>query len=143
MVSLVNTYQLHELTSYEAILRNNQSTILGDPFIASHIEKVSQSLRTQALLNTVRPYRRVTLTSLADSLSITVPQVQDILIACILNGQINGKLDQISGVLEITRPNPANAARNSALNHWQTNVEAMWKQCGHLSGRLNMNRYEL
>jgi COP9 signalosome complex subunit 2 len=44
----------------------NRATIMDDPFIQSHIADVLRSLRTQWIVDIIRPYTRVEIGYLAD-----------------------------------------------------------------------------
>lgn len=74
---------------------------MGDPFIQSHLAEVLRSLRTQWIVDIIRPYTRVELSYLATSLGISVDEVEDILVALILDRKVSGRLDQVKGQLEL------------------------------------------
>ena len=47
------------------ILADNKATIMDDPFIRSYIGELLHSLRTQYLIDLIKPYTRLELTFLA------------------------------------------------------------------------------
>ncbi len=61
MTNLVSAYQRREVHEAEKILRENKRTILDDPFIKAYIDDVLRGLRTQYLIDTIRPYSRIQL----------------------------------------------------------------------------------
>lgn len=81
MTDLVDAYQRREVHVAEKILRgvcvvlsdttltdilsDNRATIMDDPFIRSYIGDLLRSLRTQYLIDLIRPYTRLELTFLA------------------------------------------------------------------------------
>lgn len=80
MTDLVDAYQRREVHSAEKILRgawsnihpfkliisvDNRSTIMDDSFIRSYIGELLRSLRTQYLIDLIKPYTRLELSFLA------------------------------------------------------------------------------
>lgn len=81
MTDLVDAYQRREVHAAEKILRgsssivylkaplltsaDNRSTIMDDPFIRSYIGDLLRSLRTQYLIDLIKPYTRLELSFLA------------------------------------------------------------------------------
>lgn len=53
-------HRAHMPTSEE-----NRSTIMDDPFIREHIDEVLRSLRTQWILDVIKPYTRIEIAYLA------------------------------------------------------------------------------
>jgi len=90
-------YQNNDIEQFQRILRDPQlrSTIMGDQFIKENIESLLRLIRTQVLVKLIKPYTRVKLSSLADELNIEFKEVETLLITCILDGQIQGKINQV------------------------------------------------
>jgi COP9 signalosome complex subunit 2 len=65
MTDLVGAYQRREVHEAEKILRNNKETIMDDPFISYYIGDLLRSLRTQYLIDLIKPYTRLELGFLA------------------------------------------------------------------------------
>lgn len=102
---------------------DNKATILDDPFIRSYIDDVLRSLRTQYLIDLLKPYTRLEISFLArvcihgmcgpacagtnesdfQQLHIEKEEVEEILIELILDGKIKGKVDQLNGRVELER----------------------------------------
>lgn len=76
---------------------------MDDPFIREHIGDVLRSLRTQWILTTIKPYTRVELPYLARQLRIPTKDVEEIVVALILDERIQGRVDQVSQRLELDR----------------------------------------
>lgn len=99
--------------------RDNRSTIMDDSFIRSHIGDLLRSLRTQYLIDLIKPYTRLELSFLAkvcDSvrvdnalltmlkqLNVDANEVEELLIDLILEGKIDGKIDQVNMRLELDK----------------------------------------
>lgn len=83
MTDLVDAYQRREVHAAEKILKgtsfsfyrlqhnfnkpgiDNKATIMSDPFIRSYIGDLLRSLRTQYLIDLIKPYTRLELSFLA------------------------------------------------------------------------------
>ena len=73
MTALVAAYQRREVHEAEKIIRENRSTIMDDPFIREHIDAVLRSLRTQWILDVIKPYSRIEVSYLAKVRLAAVP----------------------------------------------------------------------
>jgi COP9 signalosome complex subunit 2 len=79
MTALVSAYQRREVHEAEKIIRENRSTIMDDPFIREHIDDVLRSLRTQWILDIIKPYTRIEVAYLA---RVSYHQPEKIVDAC-------------------------------------------------------------
>jgi COP9 signalosome complex subunit 2 len=135
MTELVDAYQRDEVHAYEQVLHNNQD-ILADPFIAENIDEVTRNMRTKGVLKLIAPYTRMRLSWIARHLKISEPEVQDILGFLIVDGKINGAVDQRAGVLEVV--SDADRERTDALAKLSVSIEdlfgAVFKEGDGLSG---------
>jgi COP9 signalosome complex subunit 2 len=113
MTELVDSYQRDDVHAYEKVLQNNQD-ILADKFIAENIDEVTRNMRTKGVLKLIAPYTRMKLAWIAKQLKISEIEVQDILGFLIVDGKINGKIDQQSGILEVQ--SDADADRVQAMH---------------------------
>ena len=59
MTNLVAAYQRNEIFEFEKILKDNQTTIMDDPFIRNYIEDLLKNIRAQVLLKLIKPYTRI------------------------------------------------------------------------------------
>jgi COP9 signalosome complex subunit 2 len=103
MTNLVAAYQDNNVHEAEKILRENRATIMDDAFIASHIADVLRSLRTQWIVDIIRPYTRIDISYLARQLRVPSDEVEDILMSLILDNKVHGRIDQTTGNLELDR----------------------------------------
>jgi len=99
--------------------QDNRSTIMDDSFIRSHIGDLLRSLRTQYLIDLIKPYTRLELSFLAKvcdpawmdnalltmlkQLNVDANEVEELLIDLILEGKIDGKIDQVNMRLELDK----------------------------------------
>lgn len=97
---------------------------MDDPFIRGYIDDVLRSLRTQWILEIIKPYTRIEIAYLArvsqslfplfthraitptvasQQLGIPDSHVEEIVVALILDEKILGRIDQVTGRLELDR----------------------------------------
>lgn len=125
MTNLVDAYQSNNVHEAEKIIRENRSTIMDDPFIQMHIADVLRSLRTQWIVDVIRPYTRVEIASLARQLGVPTEDVAEILITLILDGKVQGKIDETTQQLELDRHQHTDFKRYAALSEWTQQVEKL------------------
>ena len=65
----------------------------------------------------VQPYTRVSIAWIASELNIAPPEVEQLLVTLILDGRIDGQIDQI-GQLLLLRRTPAEAKKFQAIGKW-------------------------
>lgn len=118
MTDLVGAYQRREVHEAENIIRDNRSTIMEDAFIRSYIGELLRSLRTQYLIDLIKPYTRLELSFLATQLNVDVIEVEDLLVGLILEGKVEGKIDQVGMRLELEQQQSLAKRRYNALSKW-------------------------
>lgn len=123
MTDLVGAYQRREVHEAERILRDHRDTIMDDPFIASYIGDLLRSLRTSYLIDLIKPYTRLELSFLAKQLNVEKKEVEELLIGLILEGKVEGKIDQVAQRLEITRHQSLARRRYAALDKWTSALD--------------------
>ncbi|KAK5988301.1 COP9 signalosome complex subunit 2 [Cladobotryum mycophilum] len=123
MTELVDAYQRDDIHAYEKVLRNNQD-ILADPFIAENIDEVTRNMRTKGVLKLIAPYTRMKLAWIAKQLRISEPEVQDILGFLIIDGKIEGTINQQEGTLEIL--SQADSERIKALDSLTSSISELF-----------------
>lgn len=124
MTNLVTAYQNNDIVGFEKILNDNRTTIMDDMFIKEHIEDLLRNIRTQVLTRFIKPYTQVHLDLISKELNLDVDEVEALLVSCILDNTIEGKIDQINNVLELTRHSQHNA-EYSAMNKLATQLASL------------------
>lgn len=123
MTNLVSAYQRREVHEAEMILRENKRTIMDDSFIKTYIEDVLRGLRTQYIIDTIRPYSRIQLDYLAQKLNITVDQVEDLLMSLVFDDKIKARIDQVGQFVELDRSATSlSKPRYQALDKWNSGL---------------------
>uniref|UniRef100_A0A915HZ14 COP9 signalosome complex subunit 2 n=1 Tax=Romanomermis culicivorax TaxID=13658 RepID=A0A915HZ14_ROMCU len=103
MTNLVSAYQNNDVNEFERILKTNKASIMDDPFIREHIEELLKNIRTQVMVKLIKPYTRIHLPYLARELNIDANDVENLLVQCILDGTVKGKMDQVRGILQLDK----------------------------------------
>ncbi|EIW87113.1 PCI-domain-containing protein [Coniophora puteana RWD-64-598 SS2] len=125
MTDLVDAYQRREVHSAEKILRDNRSTIMDDNFISAYIGELLKSLRTSYLIDLIKPYTRLELSFLAKQLNVEIAEVEELLIGLILEGRVEGQIDQVGMRLELDRQQVLEKKRYAALEEWTKALESV------------------
>ncbi|PPR06129.1 hypothetical protein CVT26_005351 [Gymnopilus dilepis] len=125
MTDLVDAYQRREVHLAEKILKDNRSTIMDDNFIRSYIGDLLRSLRTQYLIDLIKPYTRLELSFLAKQLNVDTEEVEELLIGLILEGKVEGRIDQVGMRLELDRKQSLEKKRYAALSKWTEALESV------------------
>lgn len=122
MTELVDAYQRDDIHRYESILQKNQE-LLADAFIAENIDEVTRNMRTKAVVKLVAPYTRFRLSFVAKQLKISLEEVQDIVGFLIMDGKLQGKINQDAGTVEVG--SGSDTDRMHAISQWTTAVRSL------------------
>ncbi|KZV83147.1 PCI-domain-containing protein [Exidia glandulosa HHB12029] len=136
MTDLVDAYQRREVHEAEKILKNNRATIMDDPFIRSYIGDLLRSLRTQYLIDLIKPYNRLEISFLALQLNVDKDEVEELLVGLILEGRVEGRIDQTTMRLELADRH-LEKRRYVALEQW---VDALEGVHGAVVGKISSGR---
>ncbi|VDI27656.1 COP9 signalosome complex subunit 2, partial [Mytilus galloprovincialis] len=123
MTNLVSSYQNNDINEFEKILKTNRRNIMEDPFIREHIEDLLRNIRTQVLIKLINPYTRIQIPFISKELNIEPAEVENLLVSCILDNAINGRIDQVNQVLELKRE--STCARYNALDKWTQQLSSL------------------
>ncbi|XP_052796705.1 COP9 signalosome complex subunit 2 [Mya arenaria] len=124
MTNLVSSYQNNDINEFEKILRTNRRNIMEDPFIREHIEDLLRNIRTQVLIKLIKPYTRIHIPFISKELNIDPSEVENLLVSCILDNTIEGRIDQVNHVLELDREGQQ-CARYNALDKWTLQLHSL------------------
>jgi len=117
MTNLVSAYMRNEIREFEKLLKQNSRTVMGDAFIRNYIEDLLKNIRTQVLLKVITPYTRIRISFIAQELNITPAEVEQLLVALILDGQIDGHIDQLDQLLLLNEKS-GDAKKYHAVDKW-------------------------
>ena len=100
MTNLVQAFHNDDIKSFEKILNKNEGRIMDDEFVREHVGDLLRTIRTQVIMRTIGPYTKIRLVRISKSLNdIPVEDVESLLVSLILDGKLNGRIDQVNGVL--------------------------------------------
>ncbi|KAI9359468.1 PCI domain-containing protein [Pilaira anomala] len=126
MTNLVSAYQKKEINEFEHILKVNQKSIMGDPFIRTYIDDVLRNIRTQVLIKLIKPYTSIEISFISKQLNIPTEDVEELLVGLILDERISGQIDQVHNRLVLERRS-TDAYKYEALDAWSNNVSNLCK----------------
>lgn len=107
MTSLVAAFHDNDVRRFEAILARDAGRLTDDAFVREHVGDLRRTLRTQVVLRNIGPYTRVRLARIARDLNdIPVADVEGLLVSLILEGKVDGRIDQVRGILVKTARAP-------------------------------------
>lgn len=132
MTNLVSAYQNNDIKEFESILKSNKRTIMEDPFIREHIEELLRNIRTQVLVKLIKPYTSISLEFIAKWLNISNFDVEILLVSCILDRKIEGRIDQVNQILEMKRQQTESIERYDAIDKWMKEMSSILENVTHL-----------
>lgn len=124
MTNLVSAYQNDDINEFEKILKTNRKNIMDDPFIREHIEDLLRNIRTQVLIKLIKPYTRIHIPFISKELNIDTEEVESLLVSCILDNTIHGRIDQVNQLLELDRTGQS-VDRFHGLDRWTTQLNSL------------------
>ena len=123
MTALVAAYQRNEIGEFERLLRTHRAAIMEDAFVRNYVEDLLRNVRTQVLLRLITPYTRVRIRGLAAELGVPDAEVESLLVSLILDGRVDGHIDQVNGLLELRGSGAGAGQRKYAgLDKWATQL---------------------
>lgn len=100
MTNLVQAFHNDDIKSFEKILNMNEGRIMDDEFVRDHVADLLRTIRTQVIMRTIGPYTKIRLARISKSLNdIPVEDAESLLVSLILDGKLNGRIDQVNGIL--------------------------------------------
>jgi len=132
VVNLMNAYRNDRVKDFQYVLRSNRSTALADPFVRNQVQALLLKLRSKYLIKLIVPYKRVQMKWLSQELDASAEETENIVLNLILDGSINGKLDQVNNILDLSPLVEDTYAK--ALGKW---LEGLRRVRRTLVGRLN------
>lgn len=128
MNTLRGAYTRKDVKEFERILKENSSSIMGDAFIREHIEELLSRFRSQVLLKLIEPYTRIEIPYAARELNIEVDELESLLVSLIIDGRINGKIDQINNRLILDDGHEeCEQAKYKAIKKWSDELDELRK----------------
>ena len=89
------------------------------------ISDLLRNIRTQVLMKLIKPYTRIHIPFISKELNIDASEVENLLVSCILDNMVQGRIDQVNQVLELNREN-ACSSRYNAVDKWTTQLSSLY-----------------
>eukprot|EP00900_Chrysochromulina_parva_P000333 jgi/Chrpa1/102/Chrysochromulina_OHIO_Genome00001557-RA len=126
MTNLVSAYMKNEIREFEKLLKQ---AMMGDAFIKAYIDDLlknirTQNIRTQVLLKVIKPYTRISIGFIAREINISPSEVEQLLVTLILDGMIDGSIDQLSQQLHLNQSS-TDKAKYQAAEKWATQLQTL------------------
>ena len=119
------SYDANDLRQFETTLTDKRNNIQTDPFLMEYVDPLRRRMREQVLLSLVKPYRRVKLDFLAGKLQLNEDEVEQIVVAMILDDRIEGEVDMLEKHLVLSGKEEGKKHRE--LAKWAGALESLAK----------------
>lgn len=127
MTNLITPYQNNDMKEFEKIFRQNKNTLMSDPFIGEHISDLLKNVRVEVLSILIKSYRKIKLSFISEELGITTEEAESLIISCILDGLIQGRIDGINHVLVTPPENNSTQKRFETISRLATQIDKVSK----------------
>ena len=120
MMRLRSAYEAKDINELQSVLQDRTANILTDQFIAMYLDDLLRTVRLNVLQNLIKPYKTVRLQSLATDLNIAEALVTSLVVELILDGKVQGQIDQVKGFLELKSQESSQAGNRKykAIQKW-------------------------
>ncbi|TYZ64432.1 hypothetical protein PybrP1_008300 [[Pythium] brassicae (nom. inval.)] len=123
MTQLTDAFLHDEIKTFEKVLSRNQATVMADPFVKHHIDRLLRTIRSKVLLKIVKPYRKMDTTYIARELNgISLAEVESLLSALVLDQKIEARIDQVNHTLVLLDRKPEEKFQSS-VQSWCDSLE--------------------
>jgi len=123
IVALRAAYEKRDVEAFSQCLIDFNRT--ADAYIRSHMETTVEEFHRLTLLNILKSYRRISIQELANKLMIPSEKVEEMLVQLILDGKLDGKIDQVKGILDLTQSSSGGGQRYRALEQWSGTLDML------------------
>jgi len=129
IVALRTAYEKCDVAGFNDSLNEINKT--ADKFIQTHLDSMIRDFQARAILFIVKSYRRILLSALAQKVNVSLEIVESILVSLISDGEIQGKIDQQKGLLDLTQSVAGGQKKYNAINHWQATIGQLSHSLAH------------
>jgi len=113
------------LKKFEAVLLQYKPQLELDSVISFHLTDLNETLLEQNILRILEPFSRVEITHVAELMELPLTRIQTKLREMILDGKLNGTLDQGIGVLIVFEVEKIRTTYDSALKTIKNTSEVL------------------
>ncbi|KAI9184501.1 26S proteasome regulatory subunit rpn6 [Blastocladiella emersonii ATCC 22665] len=136
MKAVAHAMQARSLQDFEGALHKYKAQLHDDPVVRLHLSSLYDALLEQNLVRVIEPYSRVEITHVASLVKLPLQQVEQKLSQLILDGKINGVLDQGACVLimfDETETDQTYADALATIKKMGTVVDSLYTKAATLS----------
>ncbi|ORZ32215.1 PCI domain-domain-containing protein [Catenaria anguillulae PL171] len=136
MKAVAQAMEKRSLLDFEHALTKFKPQLNDDPVIRMHLASLYDTLLEQNLIRVIEPYSRVEIAHVAQLVKLPQAQVEQKLSQLILDGKINGVLDQGAGILIVydeTESDPTYADALETIKKMGTVVDSLYQKAATLS----------
>lgn len=138
IVRLREAFETDDIHTFGEVLRTSEEQLTSDPFIKKNVVPLFLQLRSKVLLKLVQPYDRIKMDFLCRQLIAKPDEVESLVVSMILDGRINGKLDQFQNILDLS--SGKGDALQKALGTWAETLgrlkSGLSNRASKISGRM-------
>jgi len=113
------------LKKFESVLQQYKAQLEQDPIINYHLTDLNETLLEQNVLRILEPFSRVEITHVAELMDLPLARIQQKLREMILDGKLNGTLDQGIGVLIVFEQEKIRSTYDNALTTIKNTSEVL------------------
>ncbi|XP_060520161.1 COP9 signalosome complex subunit 2-like [Cylas formicarius] len=124
LTQLIFAFQNNNNDEFVDIFERNRESLMADPFVGEHLEELLKRVRGSAVLRLIAPYKNIKIKFISQKLGIDEAHVENLIISYILDGWVNGKIDQVNGVLSIEQEH--NVGKCLAMKKWSDGLEGLF-----------------
>lgn len=119
--ALRKAYEKKDVTGFTDSLTSFKQ--VADDWIMTHMGSMITDFHKQYIMKFVQPYRRLRIDYLAKALRIEAKLCEDYLVQLVLDGEIQGRIDQVQGLLDMSQRNASK--RYQTLETWCGTLETL------------------
>mmetsp|Transcript_46628 Transcript_46628/g.41698 ORF Transcript_46628/g.41698 Transcript_46628/m.41698 type:complete len:525 (+) Transcript_46628:88-1662(+) len=132
--NLLESFDNDNINRFESTLKRDKHLILNDDFIVEHMPAVKLKIRSKVLVKLIKPYTRVKLQWLCKQLNATMDEIENLVVNLILDGSVNGRLDQIHSLLDLNYSKKQDKLYG-AMDNWLSAVNRLRNSISTRTGR--------
>jgi len=125
MMAVAKAHEERDLKKFEAVLAEYKAQLELDPIVNFHLTDLNETLLEQNILRILEPFSRVEIEHVAELMDMPHPRILQKLREMILDGQLNGTLDQGIGVLVVFEPEKIRSTYDNALTTIKNTSEVL------------------
>jgi len=125
MKAVAAAHEDRSLKKFEACLQLHKAQLELDPIINFHLTDLNETLLEQNILRILEPFSRVEITHVAELMELPLLRIQTKLREMILDGKLNGTLDQGIGVLIVFTQETIRSSYDNALTTIKNTSEVL------------------